>query len=315
MKSLPETIPNFSASLGNLHPNTVRMYEGALHDYVRWTATRPGIEIGQLTEAAIHSYIQHLNENNYAVRTQTKVLAILSRYSHWAVAENLLSRNPASHIERPTIVQGSPRELDEEQRDILKNLFEVQCTLREQVIFALGYWAGMRVSEVSNLRVDNCNLNQRLGTLTLRNSKGGKTRTIDLHNQARRLLYEYLYEGAEEKDAHDGDSQYVFTSQRAAWLRQQGKPDNLSVRGINHVWKKMKEKATAQRYALIADITFHDLRHDFAHRARQSGWNLEEIAVYLGHQTKSGSPAIATTARYTQPGRKQIRARLQTLKG
>ncbi len=173
----------------------------------------------------------------------------------------------------------------------------------------------MRVSEVANLHVDNCTLNQRLGTLTLSNAKGGKTRTIDLHNQARRLLYEYLYEGAGEKDAHDRNSSYVFTSQRAAWLRQQGKPDNLSVRGINHVWKKMKERAAAQQYALIANITFHDLRHDFAHRARQSGWILEEIAVYLGHQTKSGIPAIATTARYTQPGRRQIRNRLQTLKG
>jgi site-specific recombinase XerD len=315
LRSLPATIPDFSASLGGLHPNTVRMYEGILHDYVCWTETRPGIEIGQLTEATVRSYMQYLNENQYAVRTQAKVLTILSRYSNWAVSENLLSRNPVNHIERPVIVQGAPRELDETQRDMLKNVIEAQCTLREQVIFALGYWAGLRVSEVANLRVDDCSLNQRLGTLVLRNAKGGKTRTIDLHNQARRLLYEYLYEGAGEKDAHDNDSRYVFTSQRAAWLRHQGKTDNLSVRGINHVWKKMKARATVQQYAFIADITFHDLRHDFAHRARQSGWHLEEIAIYLGHQTKSGMPAIATTARYTQPSRKQIRTRLQTLKG
>ncbi len=144
MRSLPETIPDFSTSLGGLQPNTVRMYEGILHDYVRWTETRPGIEMGQLTESAVRSYIQYLNENNYAVRTQTKLLTILGRYSNWAVSENLLASNPVSHIERPVIVQGSPRELDEEQRDILKNMIEVQCTLREQVIFALGYWAGMR---------------------------------------------------------------------------------------------------------------------------------------------------------------------------
>jgi integrase len=44
----------------------------------------------------------------------------------------------------------------------------------------------------------------------------------------------------------------------------------------------------------------HDLRHDFAHRARQVGWTLEEIAYYLGHGTVKGTPAIQTTVRYTQ---------------
>ena len=100
----------------------------------------------------------------------------------------------------------------------------------------------------------------------IKRTKGGKTRTVDLHNQTRRLLYEYIYEGAGEKDAHDKDSIYVFASQRAAWLRRQDKPDNLSVRGINHLWKKIKDKAASQHYEIIADITFHDLCHDFAHR-------------------------------------------------
>ena len=65
-------------------------------------------------------------------------------------------------------------------------------------------------------------------------SKGSKTRTIDLHNQARRALYNYLYykEDYTHHDAHNPDSVYVFTSQRAAWLRQQGQSDHLTVRGI-----------------------------------------------------------------------------------
>ena len=58
-----------------------------------------------------------------------------------------------------------------------------------------------------------------------------------------------------------------------------------------------------------------DLRHDFAHRARQAGWSLEEIAVYVGHQTKDGAPAIATTARYTLPSRRQLKERIQALSG
>ena len=50
---------------------------------------------------------------------------------------------------------------------------------------------------------------------------------------------------------------------------------------------------------MCVNPSFHDLRHDFAHRARAGGWSLEEVAYYLGHVTKKGLPAIQTTVRYT----------------
>lgn len=52
---------------------------------------------------------------------------------------------------------------------------------------------------------------------------------------------------------------------------------------------QLKQKGTYEEWKLIADVTFHDLRHDFAHCARQAGWSLEEIAVYAGHQNKDGA--------------------------
>ena len=110
-------------------------------------------------------------------------------------------------------------------------------------------------------------------------------------------------------------STYLFTSQRAAWLRSEGRPDQLSARGIDYLWRKTKQQATWEEWAYIHNITFHDLRHDFAHRARAAGWHLEEIAVYLGHQTNEGTPAIVTTARYTLPSRKQLKQKLKSLGG
>ena len=62
-------------------------------------------------------------------------------------------------------------------------------------------------------------------------------------------------------------------------------------------------------------MTFHDLRHDFAHRARASGWSLEEIAYYLGHVTNKGTPAIQPTIRYTQVSRSEVRDKLRLLDG
>jgi integrase len=157
----------------------------------------------------------------------------------------------------------------------------------------------LRISEIATLRIDRCQVNQRAGSITLIDAKGGKTRTLDLHNMARRALYDYLFPEHPSDQERDQESTYVFTSQRAAWLRQQGRSDYLSERGIEHLWMQLKQKGTHEEWQLIADVTFHDLRHDFAHRARQAGWSLEEIAIYAGHQTKDGAPAITTTVRYT----------------
>jgi integrase len=63
-------------------------------------------------------------------------------------------------------------------------------------------------------------------------------------------------------------------------------------------------------------VIFHDLRHDFAHRAKkEAGLDDGELAVYLGHITKRGTPAIQTTARYIQPSMDQIREKLKGMKG
>jgi hypothetical protein len=63
---------------------------------------------------------------------------------------------------------------------VLKQLIEQHATRRFAAIFALGYWVG--------LRMDQCQVNQRAGSITLVDAKGGKTRTLDLHNMARLAL-------------------------------------------------------------------------------------------------------------------------------
>lgn len=82
---------------------------------------------------------------------------------------------------------------------------------------------------------------------------------------------------------------------------------------MHHWFRKLRSKATKDEWELVGDVTFHDLRHDFAHRAREAGWSLEEVAYYLGHVTKKGTPAIGTTARYTQVSREDVKEKLELL--
>jgi len=182
----------------------------------------------------------------------------------------------------------------------LRTLVERADDPRGEARFALGYWAGCRVSDVAWLRAEHAHVGPKVGWLHV-GYKGGKARDIDLLNEARRPLHAYLRRGG-----RDPESPYVFTSQRE---------ERLSEAGIHHWFRTLKAQATKDQWTLIAAVTFHDLRHDFAHRARDAGWSLEEVAYYLGHVTKKGTPAIQTTARYTQVSREQVKAKLAHMRG
>ncbi len=314
----PLPLQEFHASLVTRHPLTQRAYLGTIRDFLAWLATQPGghpFRFEALTQTAVQGYLDALKSRGAAPRTRSRAIAALRRFGQWAVDEGYLRRNPARQLERPTVVALAPTELSGKQRFVLKSLVERVDAPRLTAIFTLGYWAGLRVSEVATLRIDHCHVNQRAGTITLLDAKGSKTRTLDLPNAARQALYAYLHPEAPHADQRDPESTYVFTGQRAAWLRAEGRPDHLSERGIEHLWTALKAGATAPEWELVKLVRFHDLRHDWAHRARQSGWTLEEIAVYAGHQTKDGAPAIATTARYTLPSRAQLKARVAALEG
>jgi site-specific recombinase XerD len=314
----PAIFQTFRDALLTRDPKTVAAYLTTMRHFVTWLASQPGgtpFHVGLVTETAVRGYLDALKRAGRAPRTRSKALSGLRRFCQWAVDEGLLRRNPARAMERPTVVAVAPTELSPSQRFVLKQLVERCDSRRFTAIFALAYWAGLRVSEIARLRLDHCQINQRAGRITLVDAKGGKTRTLDLHNLARRALYDYLYPEESDADARDQESPYVFTSQRAAWLRQQGRPDHLSERGIEHLWVQAKRKSTAEEWPPIAEVTLHDLRHDFAHRARKASWSLEEIAVYLGHQTKDGAPAITTTVRYTLPSRETLKERLSASEG
>jgi site-specific recombinase XerD len=250
----PDVFQEFREALGTHDPKTIATYLTTMRDFVAWLAAQPGgtpFHLGLLTETAVRGYMDFLQSAGRAPRTRSKALSGLRRFCRWAMDEGYLRRNPARLMERPTVVALAPTELSEKQRFVLKQLVEQHTTCRFAAIFALGYWAGMRISEIAALRVDQCSVNQRAGSITLLDAKGGKTRTLDLHNMARRALYDYLFPAHPQDRERDEESAYVFTSQRAAWLRQQGRPDHLSERGIEHLWMQVKQQGTHEECETI----------------------------------------------------------------
>jgi site-specific recombinase XerC len=296
-------LDDYMHTLSGKAPGTQDAYRRAVTAFLTWLADQPGNEApfdpAHLTRTAVETYMQHLSP--YSPSHRTLVKAAISGFADWLIERGELVRNPTRGVHIPAQPLLAPRQLTPDQRYVLRNLVERAEDRRGAAIFALGYWAGCRVSDVAWLRLEDVTLRHRSGWITV-GHKGGKQRTIDVVKAVRKPLGDYL----DSLDRRQPDSSYVFTSQRAA---------RLTEAGIHHWLRTLKARATRSEWELVQDVTFHDLRHDFAHRARVAGWTLEELAFYLGHVTRRGTPAVQTTVRYTQASRDQLRARLKLIEG
>lgn len=290
--------------LANKAEGTIEAYLRTARQVMIWVASRPGnggvFQPQHLTKTAVEIYLATLERDGFSLQHRARVKSALSTFARWLMEEKgQLAKNPTRGIDLPAIQTLAPRQLSDDQRFILRSLVEQAGDRRGAALFALGYWAGCRVSDVSWLEMAHTHVGPKVGWVHV-GHKGGKWRDIDLVNEARKPLYEYL------QATGDPERTYVFSSQRS---------ERLTEEGIHHWFRTLKARATKDQWEYIADLTFHDLRHDFAHRAREAGWSLEEVAYYLGHVTKKGTPAIQTTVRYTQVNREQVKQKLKQLRG
>ncbi len=135
--------------------------------------------------------------------------------------------------------------------------------LRNVAVVALMARAGLRVSEVVTLNLDDVELNDRSGWVTVRQGKGLKERRVPLSLQARRALAAYLEARPKAKIS-------------ALFLNKD--LDRLQRRPIQRMIK-----SAAQRAGIEQDVSPHTLRHTFATRFLEQGGDLATLRDIMGH--------------------------------
>jgi|CXWL01.1.fsa_nt_gi site-specific recombinase XerD len=152
----------------------------------------------------------------------------------------------------------------------IERILEQIKNQKHWLMVALTYGAGLRVSEVMNLRVRDIDFERRL--IQVRGGKGDKDRVTLLPNRLEQNLRLWLL-----RKAHDA---FVFESDRGG---------RLSARSAQKVFERAVTQAGIQK-----DVSFHSLRHSFATHLIEQGTNLRYVQSLLGHSS------IRTTQVYTQ---------------
>ncbi|HKZ40722.1 MAG TPA: tyrosine-type recombinase/integrase, partial [Candidatus Hodarchaeales archaeon] len=129
-------------------------------------------------------------------------------------------------------------------------------------------------------------LDERKGSLIVREGKGMKRREIPLNAKARKALLEYLIMRP------DVESDDLFLGQR-----NEGVQSKTIQRAVHRFAKK----------AGLNNVTPHILRHSFAKALIDAGVSLEKVATLLGHSN------LNTTRIYTTPGEKDLENAVETI--
>jgi site-specific recombinase XerD len=144
----------------------------------------------------------------------------------------------------------------------------------------------MRVGEIVQLRLSDVTLDERKGTVVIREGKGTKRREIPLNSRVRKALLEYM------QVRPDGERAELFLGQREEGIQS-----------------KTVQRAVLRfaRETGLENVTPHVLRHSFAKALIDSGVTLEKVATLLGHSN------LNTTRIYTTPGERDLEEAVKSL--
>ncbi|MEA2021597.1 MAG: site-specific tyrosine recombinase XerD [Candidatus Caldatribacteriota bacterium] len=265
--------------------NTIIAYRYDLMKFTHYLKKNNISYLQMINRELMSNYFLYLKKLKLGVNSISRNLVALKMFYRFLQAENFIKEDISSLIEFPRISKKLPQVLSLREINLLlsENNFKGNLGLRDKAMLELFYATGLRVSELTNLEVDNVNMeNKMLRCL----GKGSKERIIPFGRQACRALEKYFKE-SRPKLLRDFEENILF-------LNNRGK--KLSRQGIFYLIKGYAGKAGIKK-----KITPHTLRHTLATHLIENGADLRSVQEMLGHSN------IATTQIYTHVSRKWVK--------
>ncbi len=269
-----------------LSPHTLAAYRRDLLHFAHWLGdSADPLRVDRETVERYLGDIQETGESSSAARR----LSALKRFYRFAVQQGGCESNPTHLVKTPRQTRTLPRSLSEQDVETLLQAPDTRTPLglRDRALLETLYAAGLRVSELVRLQVDQVNLQQ--GVVLVVAGKGRKDRIVPLGEEAMVWLERYLRHGRPHL-LGERLSDALFVSQQGRAMTRQT------------VWHRIK-KLAQQAGIPTKQLSPHTLRHAFATHLVAHGADLRTVQMLLGHAN------LSTTEIYTHVAT----ARLQQL--
>ncbi len=310
-------------SVRNSSPHTILNYGKDLEQFVGYLSP-PGEQpppLPKITHLIIREFVGHLHERGLEKSSIARKLAALRSFFKYCVREGMIQESPARLVPTPKLPKRIPSVLSaEEMNGFLNELAgagpaaggrlpakkgeggaaqgkkaagnEGLLLRRDRALLELLYAAGLRVSELTGLNLEDMEQNERM--LRVR-GKANKERIVPYGTKAQEALEKYwpLREQLLLQTSGSGGRRRAVPRTNAVFLNYAG--SRLTQRSVGRIVKK---------YVKLVNINWdlhpHSLRHAFATHLLADGADLRAIQELLGHQS------LSTTQKYTHASIRQL---------
>ncbi|MEM4598128.1 MAG: tyrosine-type recombinase/integrase [Candidatus Diapherotrites archaeon] len=245
--------------VGGFSARTLKMYLLYLREFLEFVKKDPL----KVSREDIIAYMAHKKQNNATDSTMCLVYSALRHFF-----KEYLKSEVMEDIKRPKKGTKLPVVMTREE---VSKIIDAASRKKDKLILMLLYSSGLRVSEVTKLKINDLNLAEK--TAIVRGGKGNKDRIVILSDSWINDLNAYLQK-------RKANSEYVFSD----YL---GRP--ISVDTIQRIVRKARIKAGINK-----NVTPHSFRHTFATHLLERGENIRKIQELLGHSN------LSTTQIYTK---------------
>jgi integrase/recombinase XerD len=271
----------------SLSGNTIEAY---LHDVdvlIQFLNSRSSKKVlSDVSANDLKEFLIWINELGMLPPTQARVLSGLKAFFKFLLLDNQIKVDPSALIESPKTSRKLPDTLSIIEINKLIEAIDLSKAegMRNKAMLELLYGCGLRVSELTNLKISNLFLEIDFIKIL---GKGDKERLVPIGSEAIKFLRIFIEEIRVHIAFKPGKEDFVF-------LNMRGSP-------ISRVMVFLIIKNLAKRAGINKSISPHTFRHSFATHLIEGGADLRAVQEMLGHES------ITTTEIYTHLDRDYLR--------
>ncbi len=272
----------------SLSENSVAAY---LRDIKKLTAFienhHAGLQPADVTRKHLHDFLQAMGSEKISASSQARLISGIRSFYKFLLLENIVNNDPTQLLDMPRLGRKLPDTLG--VHEINKIIDSVDLSTKEgernKAILETLYGCGLRVSELTGLKISDIFFNDGFVRIT---GKGGKERLVPIGRGALAQINTYMNLSRVHQKIQKGSEDILF-------LNNRGK--KLSRVMIFNIIKKHAELAGIRK-----TISPHTFRHSFATHLVEGGADLRAVQEMLGHSS------ITTTEIYTHLDRQYLRS-------
>jgi integrase/recombinase XerD len=270
-----------------LSGNSVEAYSRDIEKLQQYAESLPAqLKPDSFTLNDLRNFIMWVNELGMLPSSQARVLSGVKSFYKYLLIEDIIKNDPAELLESPKKQRKLPTVLSYQDIESLLSAIDLSKPegQRNKAILEVLYSCGLRVSELTELKLSNLYLDIEFVKVL---GKGSKERLVPIGGEAIKALKLWIENVRVHVPIKKGEEDMVFLNRRGSRL--------------SRVYVFMLIKQLAEMAGIKKVISPHTLRHSFATHLVEGGADLRAVQEMLGHES------ITTTEIYTHLDREYLK--------